>query len=291
MDLHLRRINNQKVLPVITKVPRPDQIVGGEVLPKLFCNVFIAGRKGSGKTTSLFHILKECLGPQTTLVVFSNTHSNDPTWGIIKGWLASRGFATEFYSSIGTGKKGDPSHLDTLIDRFEAEGKEREKKKKASKAARKASKPSPNVLALIDAGFDEEQPIAPKERLKAPAYIIVFDDISAELRNGKAISRLLKQHRHYGCKVIVSTQDLTDIDPTSKNQMDFFLLYHGFGLERFQKHLYDTLDLGGQVSSEKLHSIYHAVTRGTPGAFMMIDKDGPRFRRDFDHQIDIPTHT
>ena len=54
----LQKINNQEVIPIIVDEMKPYEIKGYDVIPMLYSNIFIVGMRGSGKTTSLFHIMK-----------------------------------------------------------------------------------------------------------------------------------------------------------------------------------------------------------------------------------------
>ena len=67
-----------------------------------------------------------------------------------------------------------------------------------------------------------EKPIIVKKSIDepkkpvAPECIFIFDDMSAELRK-EDINCLLKKHRHYKCKIILSSQSTTDLNPSSRN--------------------------------------------------------------------------
>src|SRR6185437_11733738 len=66
-----------------------------------------------------------------------------------------------------------------------------------------------------------------KERVskyQAPEYIIIFDDLSSELKSRSLLS-LLKFNRHFKSKLIISSQWLHDLLPESRKQIDLFLIF------------------------------------------------------------------
>src|SRR3954464_2715806 len=70
-----------------------------------------------------------------------------------------------------------------------------------------------------------------KSKHQAPEYIIVFDDLSSELKSPSLLS-LLKWNRHYKSKLIISSQWLHDLLPESRKQLDLFLIFKGFPKEK-----------------------------------------------------------
>ena len=57
--------------------------------------------------------------------------------------------------------------------------------------------------------------------------MIVFDDLSGELKS-KSLLNLLKKNRHYKSKLIISSQWIHDLLPESRKQMDVFIVFKGF---------------------------------------------------------------
>jgi len=66
-----------------------------------------------------------------------------------------------------------------------------------------------------------------KSKYRAPEYIIIFDDLSSELKS-KSLTSLLKFNRHFKAKLIISSQWIHDLLPESRKQIDLFLIFKGF---------------------------------------------------------------
>ena len=66
-----------------------------------------------------------------------------------------------------------------------------------------------------------------KAKFLAPEYMIIFDDLISELKS-RSLFSLLKPHRHFKAKLIISSQWLNDLLPESRKQIDLFLLFKGF---------------------------------------------------------------
>ena len=92
----------------------------------------------SGKTTSLFHIMKECIGKDTVVMVFSHTHNNDATWIEIKKWLEQHGITCAFYDSIMDEDK--QSRIQILLGALKKQAAEHEAMMKAREEQKKKIK-------------------------------------------------------------------------------------------------------------------------------------------------------
>jgi Cdc6-like AAA superfamily ATPase len=285
----LQKINNQEVIPIIVDEMKPYEIKGYDVIPMLYSNIFIVGMRGSGKTTSLFHIMKECIGKDTVVIVFSHTHNNDSTWIEIKKWLEQHNITSAFYDSIMDEDK--QSRIQILLSVLKKQAAEHEAMVKAKEEQKKKNQKITSErcrMRLTDANNDiieEEMEKIQKPAINACKYMLIFDDISSELRKGKtgdSIAELLKEHRHYKSKVIVSTQDTVDLAPGTKNQASIWLVYKGFGFERFKDHIYSFLNM--RIPVEELYKIYIDVTK-EQGSFLFINKINGELRRNFNEKI------
>ena len=54
--------------------------------------------------------------------------------------------------------------------------------------------------------------------------MIIFDDLSDEIRNSRDVAALLKNGRHFA-KVIISSQYLKDLRPEARTNIDYFILF------------------------------------------------------------------
>lgn len=115
-----------------------------------------------------------------------------------------------------------------------------------------------------------------------PEYIIIFDDISQELKDPNLIA-FLKRNRHFKADVLLSTQWVHDLKPEQLKQLDYLLLFRGMDLEKLEKIRRDadlTLDL------DMLERLYENATKD-PFCFLYIDRLTETYRKCFDKQYFI----
>ena len=72
-QIRLEKISKHVVHPIPVDKPDPDKIKGYDLIPKLYCTIFICAKKESGKTNAIFKILKECIGKKTHLYIVAST--------------------------------------------------------------------------------------------------------------------------------------------------------------------------------------------------------------------------
>ena len=78
---------------------------------------------------------------------------------------------------------------------------------------------------MINDEDENEEPKKKKKKSKylAPEYMIIFDDLSSELKSRSLLS-LMKFNRHFKAKLIISSQYLNDLLPESRKQIDLWLI-------------------------------------------------------------------
>ena len=121
-----------------------------------------------------------------------------------------------------------------------------------------------------------------KSKHRAPEYIIVFDDLSTELKS-RSLLDLLKKNRHYKTKLIISSQWIHDLLPESRKQIDLFLIFKGFP-EQKMKEIYKDCD--SSIPFETFIEVYKKATENQH-SFMYIDTRSDTFRCCFDKQFII----
>ena len=72
-----------------------------------------------------------------------------------------------------------------------------------------------------------------KEDKKEPVYIVIFDDLSTELKN-KAISYFLKKNRHFKTLCILSSQYLFDLTKDAQSQIDYILMFPSLPVDKVE---------------------------------------------------------
>jgi hypothetical protein len=112
--------------------------------------------------------------------------------------------------------------------------------------------------------------------------MFIFDDISSQLKN-PAVARLLKQHRHSGSSVIISSQYLHDIRPESTLQIDYFFAFRSFSIEKLE-YIHKVLDLS--IEFEKFWDMYKYATEQMYN-FLYMNVRTEEFRQNFSKKIEF----
>jgi hypothetical protein len=280
----------------------PEKVLGKEMFPELYSNIYIAGKKKSGKTQLVFNILKKCANKATKVMIFSATVNKDATYKEIIKMLDKKGIdhmeyehfidedgtdllaefiakakeqaeeenGEDYVPAPPTSRKYVPLEEARIIFGDEVPRKELEKKqaeadKKAEEAAAKAA--------------------AKKAKRKGkgklvPEYILVFDDLGEDLRK-KAVSQLLIKNRHFKCKTICLSQWITYLPPTAIRQLDYVILFGGFNGEKLED-LHVKLDLSD--SFEHFERVYKNAT-AKKYHFLYIDIANNEYRNDFNDRV------
>eukprot|EP00732_Lithocolla_globosa_P002403 Lithocolla_globosa_v1_NODE_1559_length_2492_cov_7.594984.p1 type:complete len:265 gc:universal NODE_1559_length_2492_cov_7.594984:1488-694(-) len=260
------KINNINVKPIEVQKTPLKNVKGVELFESLYCNIFLCAKKKSGKTSVIFNILKHCVDKNSKVIVFCATYLKDDNWIDIEEYLNKKKIPNEFYSSIHEG-------LDNTIE----EMKNYEDEEEISE-----DEPPPRVIS-----FSNDKICVKKRKIKpkyiTPRYVLIFDDLSTELRD-KRIGELLKIHRHLKSKIILSSQWLNDLLPMSRRQIDYFLIFQGM-CEAKLLELYKQADLS--ISFEKFKSLYKEATHEKYNFFYVDVNDENNFRKNFNQRIEV----
>ncbi|EFA77430.1 hypothetical protein PPL_12646, partial [Heterostelium album PN500] len=165
-------------------------VLGDDLFSLNSANIFICAPKKSGKTSVINKILEECADIDTKVFIFCATAYKDDNWITIIERLNKKNISNIVFTSIFDDE--NKNRLKTLINRLKDEDEE-----------------------------DEDI----KKKYEYPEYIIIFDDLSNELKN-KMIPQLMKIHRHFRMKVIISSQNWKDThSDIRKGNLDYILLF------------------------------------------------------------------
>ena len=86
--------------PIDVPKVEPDRIKGYDLIPRLYCAVFICAKKESGKTNAIFKILKECTGKKSHLYIISSTVYNGDNWVKIVEHFENKGINITISTSL-----------------------------------------------------------------------------------------------------------------------------------------------------------------------------------------------
>jgi len=275
------------------KVPRIEhdqqEVKGADWFPTKYPNMYACSMKGSGKTVALTNAMWHCIGSKTKVIICCPTVNIDPTYIATVKKLNKSGYSVETFSGI----------VDdgvNVIEDFLIEQKDNELKDNTNTAAGLAigtvvAKP---VRTLLFGGSNATvkpvvkpiaKPAAVEKKVKGrkitPDWIIIIDDCGAEARN-KFVQQLMKINRHYHAMVLVASQDLHDLAPSSIKQLQYVLLFARFPLEKLVS-LYKSLELS--IPLDKFLEYYHDATSQKYG-FLYIGREssGDVFRKNYTEQ-------
>lgn len=282
MNIKEEKINNIKVSPVkLTDETKQEDIKGRELFDIFPCNIFIASKKKSGKTSLISNIIQKTTDKYTIFYLFVSTHSIDPSWKAIIEKLDKKGCEVNVFDSIYEGKI---NNLDNVINKL-TNGDEKETIDKTKGKGAMPLNNQPQVKLFFGAGVEvlppvEEQP--KKKKYVTPKYMFIFDDISNQLKN-PAVSRFMKIHRHFLASCIISSQYVKDLLPQSIAQIDYFICFKNFSVERLQ-HIHKLLDLSVSFD-DYLKLYYYAVSE--PYSFLYTNVRTEQMRKGFNKVISI----
>ena len=131
-------------------------------------------------------------------------------------------------------------------------------------------------------GEKEKQRKPRKPKRIAAEHFFIFDDLGVNLRS-PIINTLLKTHRHYKSKVIISSQYLNDLLPEARLQLDFVLVFGGNSVEKM-KALHKDIDLS--IPFDDFIMLYKDATKEKYN-FLYIDARSEQFRKNFNELYNI----
>ena len=122
-----------------------------------------------------------------------------------------------------------------------------------------------------------------KPKKVACENLFIFDDMPAIYLRNPSLAKLLKVHRHSKSSVIISSQWMSDLQPQSILQLDYFIAFKSMSQEKMEK-IHKLLDLS--VDYEKFWEVYKRCTE-EPYSFMYLSIRDEVFRCRFNKQINF----
>ena len=285
----LAKINDETVKPI--KPVRPVDtrpVLGAKLFAECNASIFICASRGSGKTSVVGKIMKDCAGKDTKIVVFCANLDKDKSWIALQEHFDNNGYDFLGYTSITDPESGD-NMLQVLNSEIQELAKE-ERQRLAEADSADAADSKSAVKSLMEkmfgsAGPDDDSEHKKKKRSKtrAPEYLIVFDDLSDEIKNSREVAKLLKNGRHFA-KVIISSQYLKDLRPEARTNIDYFILFGGL-----DKKTLEEIHRNAKMSAdfETFHSLYRDAT-AAKYSFLYVDSRENKFRKTFALEYSIP---
>jgi len=293
-DISEKKINNVVVKPFVTadagKPPRHFDLFGMVEYP----NIGIMSKKGSGKTSVLGTILTKSIGWGTEVTAFVPTGYQDDAWAKIRNYVQEkpRENCNKFtlYTEI-VDPDTKENHLKALLEEARRASKPPEDEEEEEEdQEQQVELPSTHLFPDCndsdqDGKEDEDDEKSMLEKVEKkiqrskkmwPSRIIVFDDLSTDLRN-PSVATLLKYNRHLHAMIIISSHQLTDMTPAAISNLDFVLLFQNVEesyLLRLKKRV------GLRCNDETFMKFYNHATK-EKYHFLYINTRDQTFRKDF----------
>lgn len=273
MHVSLKQINDEVVKPTKFQVGNGDErpIKGENLFSELYANIFTLGKKKSGKTTVINKIVKDCSTKETTVIVIASTVDKDIEYKAMKAYCDRKGIEFQGYTSM---KEDDVNVLDALITKLQRE---------AAQIDDMDVEPNKQQgLGLFEDEDDEDGKKPKKPKYRAPRYIIIFDDISNELRS-PILVKLMKMNRHFLLKLCINSQYCNDLLPSQLRQLDYCLVFKNETEDKLMK-LHKDLDLALDFSV--FLNLYHNATHDKFN-FFYIDVRNEKYRKNFNYEYKL----
>ncbi len=297
-----------------TKNETEKKFKGSDLLPYRWFNIYICAKRRSGKTVTIYNLLKKFAKSNTVVLFFVSTIYNDENYDAMRKFLDQKQIPYEEHTSIRD--EAGQNQVRAFI-RVLQEEKAAEQATKAMQRNAKKMRPE-NILHYTDLGAqsvwferprekfvelpdEKERPQVwkserdllntayerteredaampkkvPKKPKEDPEYIIIFDDLGDELRD-RAVVELMKRSRHFRCKVIVSSQNLFDLPSQGINQLSYAIIFKNMPLDKVEK-MREKLTL--DIPPDKMTKLYLEHTK-KPFDFILLDilKDQIRYK-------------
>ena len=275
-----KKINNVQVKKVqLHEVEDSRPVKGSALFDEIYANIFLCAKKKSGKTSTIYKIVKECMGKKTKVIAFVSTLHKDKTWKAIRQYVESKGNEFTGHTSL---KEDGEDLLDKLVEELKDEAENEEEDNNLDERIRRLEKKLCPISYDGDSSDEEEVKKERKEKYQSPEYIILLDDLSSELKS-KSLVSLLKKNRHFKAKIIVSSQYLNDMLPESRKQQDYFLIFRGQPKKKLEEIRRDA-DVG--LDEDEFREVYNFATE-EKYSFLYVDTNNNSYRRNFNYLIQI----
>lgn len=278
------KINDEIVKPVDLPVITPNKLKGYDLFTILYSLIFLIAKKGSGKTVTLFHILKKCINKDTKVIIFSSTFHRDAVWREIEKWLKEKKIQYLPYTSILD--NNGMNHVELLTEFFKHEYPEEDNQKQDHI---QMNNNTPKKVYMFDGVKVTEVNTVEKKKKPskiAPDYFIIFDDVSKQLSN-PFVTALLKTHRHFNTKIVACSQYYNDMEKDARDQLDYLLLFPGISNDKIEN-IYDQHPLS--IELPIFEALYKNATDKKYN-FLYVDAREAQFRKNFNEKYQLSDET
>jgi len=279
----MKKINDVKVLPI------PIKGAGGKKFPgyKIFSenkypNIFLLAKKNSGKTSTIFTIIKQYLEKKKNkkVIIFSSTVNKDANWIFITKWLKSKKIEYETHTSL---KEDGINKLKEFYEQLEGGEESDEENEEVIEKDKHFSLIKYDSESESESEDDRNRSSDKSDRdsnYNKMEYIIIFDDFSIELKD-KSVGYFLKRNRHFKSTVLISSQYFNDLSKDSRLQLDLVLLFQNLPDEKVEE---VRSDCDINIPKKTFLTIYKQVTEEKYN-FLYVNCRNGELRKNFDKKF------
>ena len=223
------------------------------------------------------------MGPKTKFIVFCSTVHKDASWKFMIKYFKAKGRDVEVHTAL---KENGVDLLEQQIKILENEPDPEDIEMEDIKPEQKIKMIGNGAMNAILAhnlppevtGMGKKEK---KSKYNERKYIWVLDDLSTELRS-KSLPGFLKKSRHFGC-CLISSQYYLDLDPQSRAQLDYMLVYKGAREDKLEA-MWKDADL--TVDYPEYKKLYEDATE-EPYNFLYVDIRKSELRKNFNTAYDV----
>ena len=221
------KINNIKVKAIPQEKEEDlSKWKGNKIFSVQYPNVFLLAKKNSGKTCTIFTILKQTLTKNTEVIIFSSTVHKDKNMIHIVKYLKKKKIPVAIFTSLyEDGKNKLQEFYESLENNFSDSESDSDLHDISEDMAIQK-------YILTDPSNDEEEDENGQKK-KEPVYIVIFDDLSTELKD-KSVPYFMKRNRHFKALCILSSQYLFDLAKDGRNQIDYILMFPSLPMDKVE---------------------------------------------------------
>lgn len=279
-SINEKQINDIQIKPVDKpKDKNAKNVLGYDWFPLSTANVGLIARKGSGKSTVVYHAIMKCIDKDCQVIIFSPTQKFDPTYVKLEKELTKRGnTVVQLNHFIDDNGVNLLEQLLVLLER----NAELERQ-------RKLDDDDEGKVVLFDSPQEEEKlktgKIKIRKKKESAKFCMVFDDLS-NLMSHKSVSRWLTKSRHYLARNFIVLHDVVNLSPMGICMLDNILVFPKVSEHRVQE---IAEKCGLQFKQDKRgHSFLidlHKKATDEPYSFLYIDINKQQYRKKFDKQL------
>ena len=267
--MELTPINDVVVEPVPIPLSEDDlrPVLGEELFPELFFNLFICAKKKQGKTTAIAAIFKHCISKDTKVFIAASTVDRDALWRQIVEDLRER------FIPVVTS-----TDMEDIMDSVQDE---------------LARVPEDEANKELVEGLSFPEHIAEENRKRkrftprVPDILYLMDDEGQSMRNAY-MREAFKRHRHIKACFIASSQESKDLHPTQWKNLDYLILFRKIPHEDLKiMHGKLAMDVPLSLFCE-LYRVATAKTETEKHSFLYHDTNTGEFRRNFNMRFTLP---